>query len=328
MPPQDLTRWEPGRVVAFLHPNLGDAVMLTAFLAALRARYPRAHLVAVTGRLGVDILTATGLVNEVWERGSTRDMRRRLRAQRFDLAIMGYPQNKWLLTAALAGVKVRIGPDEGKYRWLLQARIPWEKGDHEVLAPLGKLLTVLGGGQMGYAPHLTLRSEDQVAAENVWQNVKAPAIALMTGASHPAKAWPRERFHALAEHIQAQGYAVINLGGPSEAGAIPGAIETAGRLSPLATAALLKKCQAVVTNDTGVAHLGAAVRCPVIALYGPTRELVLPLSDPRAVRLCGECDCPRPLTNEGCRQSCLSGVSLEQVRAALDAQLARTQESR
>lgn len=302
--------------------------MLTAFLAALRARYPRAHVVAVTGRLGVDILAATGLVNDVWERGSTRDMRRWLRAERFDLAIMGYPQNKWLLTAALAGVKVRIGPDEGKYRWLLHARIPWEKGDHEVLSPLDKLLTILGGGQMDYTPHLTLRPQDQLAADNVWQNVKAPAIALMTGASHPAKAWPLDRFQALARHIQAQGFTVLNLGGPSEAGAIPGAVESAGVLSPLATAAILTKCQAVVTNDTGVAHLSAAVRCPVVALYGPTRELVLPLSDPQAVRLCGQCDCPRPLTNEGCRQACLPDVSLDQVQASLEANLARTQDSR
>jgi heptosyltransferase-2 len=307
---------------------LGDAVMLTAFLAALRDRYPRAHLVAVTGKLGVEILAATGLMNEVWARGSTRDMRRRLRRERFDLAIMGYPQNKWLLTAALAGVKVRIGPDEGKYRWLLHARIPWEKGDHEVLFPLGKILTALGGKPLDYTPHLTLRPEDQAAADKVWQSVKAPAVALMTGASHPAKAWPIERFQALAQALQAQGHAVINLGGPSEAGAIPGAIETAGVLSPLATAAFLTKCQAVVTNDTGVAHLATAVKCPVVALYGPTRELILPLSDPLAVRLCGACDCPRPLTNEGCRQTCLPMIETSQVQAELHRLLATRAEPR
>jgi ADP-heptose:LPS heptosyltransferase len=72
----------------------------------------------------------------------------------------------------------------------------------------------------------------------------------------------------------------VLLGGPEEtelAGRIclqcgSGVVSLAGKTSLMVTAAILKRCQYLITNDSGIMHLGTAVGTPVVAIFGPTRE--------------------------------------------------------
>lgn len=107
-------------------------------------------------------------------------------------------------------------------------------------------------------------------------------IALVPGAHHATKRWPVVRYAELAALLVRRGHEVVLLGGPSdvelcsavEAASGVHALRADGATSIEATVRMIDTCACVVTNDTGVMHIAAARRAPVVALFGSTvREL-------------------------------------------------------
>jgi len=102
-------------------------------------------------------------------------------------------------------------------------------------------------------------------------------IAIGASASYPLKCWPLANFHFLISDLIAKGWPVVLVGGTNEKETsqlkqeFQGEVHnTAGCLSPLESAELLKHARLVVTNDTSVSHLAEAVSTPAIVLFGPT----------------------------------------------------------
>jgi len=116
--------------------------------------------------------------------------------------------------------------------------------------------------------------------------LRRPLLALVPGSANgPAKQWPASAFAALATRAADEwGAQPVLVGGPADApitAAVAEAadcdcIDLAGRTGLLDLATLLGHCRAVVANDTGGAHLAAALSCPTLVLFGPT--------DPRRTR--------------------------------------------
>jgi ADP-heptose:LPS heptosyltransferase len=102
-------------------------------------------------------------------------------------------------------------------------------------------------------------------------------IALLApgGAAHrPGKRWPAERYAALARGLLDDGVTPVLLGAGSEAGLLaeiaagaPGAINLAGRTELGHIAALARRAEFAVGNDTGPMHIVAACGCPAIVLF-------------------------------------------------------------
>jgi heptosyltransferase-2 len=103
-------------------------------------------------------------------------------------------------------------------------------------------------------------------------------IALAPGAAHHTKRWPLEYWQDLARRLAAAGYAIIAVGGTGDAAAGQAVCDAVGTSSTNAagsfglqgTGALLARCRALVSGDTGVMHMATAVGTPVVALFGPT----------------------------------------------------------
>jgi ADP-heptose:LPS heptosyltransferase len=92
----------------------------------------------------------------------------------------------------------------------------------------------------------------------------------------PARAWPPDRFHELAQALTDDGIEVVVTGAPSER-ALTGrvtsgtpALDLGGRTSLPELAAVLESAAVVVAGNTGPAHLAAAVRTPIVSLFAPT----------------------------------------------------------
>jgi ADP-heptose:LPS heptosyltransferase len=104
----------------------------------------------------------------------------------------------------------------------------------------------------------------------------SPYLVLHPGTSVPARAWPAERFAALAELLVRQGRTVVVTGAPSEraltarVAAGGGVLDLGGRTDLAGLAAVLEGAEAVVVGNTGPAHLAAAVGTPVVSLFAPT----------------------------------------------------------
>ncbi len=121
------------------------------------------------------------------------------------------------------------------------------------------------------------------AAEQFAASLRHQVIAIAPGASHATKRWPLHHWIALARRLTDQGTDVVVLGGDMDRdtadqiafAAVDGArgvIRSAAGFDLPTTAALLRKCRALVAGDTGQMHLATAMGTPVVALFGPTVE--------------------------------------------------------
>lgn len=101
-----------------------------------------------------------------------------------------------------------------------------------------------------------------------------PYVALHPGASVPARAWSRERSAEAVRELAEAGYRVVVTGGPDErdlTAYVAGehGLDLGGRTGAEELAGVLAGADAVVTGNTGPAHLAAAVGTPVVSLFAP-----------------------------------------------------------
>ncbi|MDB4891414.1 MAG: glycosyl transferase family 9, partial [Gemmatimonadetes bacterium] len=99
-------------------------------------------------------------------------------------------------------------------------------------------------------------------------------IALAPGSVWGTKQWPY--YPELAQQLASE-YRIVVVGGAEDAelasaivAAVPSAIDATGKLSLLASAELIRRCAAIVTNDSLPDHLASAMATPTVAIFGPT----------------------------------------------------------
>ena len=252
-----------------------------------------------------------------------RQAARALKPLGFEQAIVLTNSFKSALTPALAGIPRRTGyRGELRYgvlndrRALDQERLPRMVDRFAALADVAPAApTLLADAEA----QRSLLARHRLAADK-------PVVALCPGADYgSAKRWPVERFRALAKRCAAAGASVWVLGSGNDAhagrtiAASGSAVDLCGRTSLLDAVDLLAAASAVVSNDSGLMHVAAAVRVPLVALYGSTSpEFTPPLSE-RAAVLERELDC-RPCFQRECplgHLACLRNISAEHVFNAL-----------
>ncbi|MCZ2403141.1 glycosyltransferase family 9 protein [Paenarthrobacter sp. Z7-10] len=155
---------------------------------------------------------------------------------------------------------------------------------------------------------------------------RQPYVVVHPGAAVPARAWPALHHAAAVELLDGAGYRVIVTGGPSETAltatvAGVAALDLGGRTDLPMLAGVLAGASAVITGNTGPAHLAAAVGTPVVSLFSPVVPAVrwapfgVPLEllgDQNApCRLSRARECPVP------GHPCLSSVSPDEVTEAV-----------
>lgn len=158
------------------------------------------------------------------------------------------------------------------------AMAPVDESEHEA----DRLTRLVGdfdgaGATQGLPPWFPMTEADVGEARTALAaaSVKGPYVVMHPGASRLARRWPADRFATLASELAADGIQVIVSGGPDEVGlagsvadaAGLGVVSLAGVLSVGGMAALLSRSMIAVSNDTGIAHLAAAVGCPVAVIF-------------------------------------------------------------
>jgi heptosyltransferase-2 len=271
-------------------PNwIGDAVMATPALAAIRENFPEAQIMVVANPLVANLFDFHPCCDRVFvfdkrdrHQGAAgfwqfcRDLRR----ERFDLAVLLQNAFEAALMAVLAGIPLRAGYRTDGRGLLLTAGVPTvdkKHGLHHVDYYL-RILQHLGLAAGSRQLRLALDpAEEQWAAgclgPGEW-------LAVNPGASYgSAKRWIPERFAAVADGLAAEyGVKVVLTGGPGER-KIGADIVQAMRHHPLnligstsvrELMAVLSRCRLMVTNDSGPMHIAAAFGVPTVAVFGPT----------------------------------------------------------
>ncbi len=149
-----------------------------------------------------------------------------------------------------------------------------------------------------------------------------PYVVVHPGASVPARAWPPLHHAAAVELLEGAGHRVVVTGGPGETEltatvAGPSGIDLGGLTDLQSLAGVLARAEAVVTGNTGPAHLAAAVGTPVVSLFSPVVPAVrwAPYGVP--LELLGDQNAPCRLSRARIcpvpGHPCLGSVSPEQV---------------
>ena len=321
--------------IAVRLPNwLGDTVMAVPALAAVRAAWPGAR-VLVAGPWAA-LLSEQGLADVLAD--YPRTWRGRLRAADTvaafgpELAILLPNSLEAALAAWYWGARRRVGFAGGGRSGLLTDAVPMASERPHQIDEYLVLTQRCGATATTDRPVLAAPPPDSqtrvearalLAQAGVPARGATPRLAVHLGAAYgPAKLWPLERVAAFCRLVVDKGAAVVLLGAPSDmetAASVTAAAPAAslvGRDRPALLPALLAEVDVLVSGDTGVAHLAAALDTPVVTLFGPTDPR---LSAPRgrAVAVathpvpCAPCfyrDCP-------IEHPCLRGVEPTDVYA-------------
>lgn len=287
----------PPRRILILKPCcLGDLLMATPTLAALRAAYPNAvvHLAvggaaraAVVGNPRLDALVDPGPVGSgPASRRAYVDLMRRLRAGGYDLAITLDRSPVLGALPWLAGIPRRVGLDSGGRGFAHQVRVPAPPAAprHEAEVYLDTLRAL---GIEPRQPRLEFFPgvEDEAAVAGLGLPTDEPLVILHpAGGVNPgmtllSKRWPAARFAALADQVVTEhGARILLVGGPGDQ-TVSAAVTAAMRHAPLdltgrlgfgALGALARRAALYVGNDTGATHLAVAVGAPTLMILGPT----------------------------------------------------------
>lgn len=280
---------------------VGDAVMTIPALRELRRVLPHAHITLATRSWSQGIFSDADFIDEllVYDRGA-RDFgavwqqTRAWRKRSFDLALLFQNAFEAALIATLVGVPNRLGYATDNRRLLLTHPIElpaWRGARHEVfyyLNIINELEESLYGASdiMNNAPVFALEVSEarRNDARSILREHGARAdhtlVALCPGSTNSrAKRWPANNYAALADQvIEHAGVEVLLVGAPDEKNVSQEVatqmryepVMLTGRTSLAQLTAVLSQVDLLVTNDTGPAHIAAALERPTIVIFGPT----------------------------------------------------------
>lgn len=348
--------WGPEvrRILCVRLDNLGDVLMTTPAMRALREAAPGRQLTLLASSAGAQMAPYLPDVDEVirydapWVSGQAEPsaqtdlhMRRALEAGRFDAAVIFtvYSQNPLpaALMCYLAGIPRRLAwCRENPYHLLtdwVQEKEPQQHVRHEVARQLA-LVEHVGATTPDTRMRFAVADEDRHTLDALLatHGVRAdtPYVVLHAGASSASRRYPPERFGEVASHIAAQLRCPVLLTGGLEERETVQRVTSATRasmrrylcdLSGLLTlgqlAALLERAAVLVSNNTGPVHIAAALGTPVVDLYALTNPQHTPWQTPSRV-LFHDVDCRwcyRSVCPEG-HHACLLGVPAAEVAEA------------
>ncbi|MGE5602093.1 MAG: glycosyltransferase family 9 protein, partial [Nitrososphaerales archaeon] len=305
--------------------HLGDVLLLTPALHALRAALPGARLTLMVGPWSTQVMRGNPDVDAIetcafpgFERKAQRSLLAPYRVlfdaaaqlkDRFDTAVVLRYDHWWgAWLAAAAGIPRRLG-----YAWpetepFLTEAVQYEAGRHETRQN-ARLLEALAPGveaALGPTRYAIQEEDDRWVAELLGPQTAAPWVAVHSGAGAAVKQWPVEHWAQVAAALgEARGAHVVLTGGPSEqelTGRIAGkltfeVLNLAGRTSFGQLAALYRRCGVVLGSDSGPLHLAVATGAKTVHLYGPVPAAKFgPWGDParnvvlRSPYICAPCD--------------------------------------
>jgi len=262
---------------------LGDMVLTTPLIAELAGRGP-VDVVATPASAG--LLANNPHVRRVIvydKRGAARGLRgfrriaREMRAVRADAIYMAQGSMRSAALALASGVPLRVGFTTSAGHTLYSRRVPYRRDLHHAarLWQLAEPTREPSAEQM--RPRLYPGAAEIAAVDALLgtRHDPRPLVALAPGSVWATKRWP---YYADLARVLATDARVVVIGSADDAAlaagimaaAGAGAVNATGALSLLASAELIGRCAALVTNDSAPQHLASAMGTPTVTIYGPT----------------------------------------------------------
>lgn len=285
----------PRRLLAVKVHGLGDSVMVRSLLDHFHRRHPEAEIGVLAGSASRDVLTAgSSFQLHHYDRrnlgpGTILRTLHEIRKRRYE-AVIDFEQGSLAGAAFIraAGIRVRAGflPLNSSAKAALLTHAVRFREQDSMWTSFIRLMRIIDRDFPGEVTTTPLPVDDRTRRSiREWIRARAggptdDVIVLHLGSAQkrPYRRWPVQRFIALAERlrIQSPNLFIVLTGQPFESALIQEFVDGyAGRAadaielnSITKVAALLAECDLLVSNDTGIMHLGAAMRAPTVGIFG------------------------------------------------------------
>ncbi|MDA8390084.1 MAG: glycosyltransferase family 9 protein [Gammaproteobacteria bacterium] len=253
---------------------LGDTLMLTPLLAALRTAHPQARIVMTCSPAFLPLYRGRpyGVEAMAFDPRDRSTLAALRKAGPYDLAIVpAESRHGWLARAANARWVRGFAGDAWYYRAALDETVPYP-AQLEVLADL--MARLAGGPGPGtYDPR-----QWPAPARGSRPLAQGPYVVLHLGAGSPLKYWPTSHWQEVAASFSAKGFAVVLSAGHGQEGLAQAVdpkrrfVHLAGTLDLVELWHLFAGARLLIAPDTGVVHLAKHTRTPTVALFGPGQQ--------------------------------------------------------
>jgi len=281
-------------------PNwLGDCIMATPVIADVKIHFPNAKLTLMCKEGMEALFLGNPAVYEIFtfatpstfiHRLEHHDVIEKLREGHWDLGILlpnSFTSAWWFFRGR---VKKRLGFRANGRSLLLTYGVPFpkERGREHLVLTYKRVLAPLDIPLSATFPTLFVMDKEKEAIEQLLTQYQIPKGARIIGvnptaAYGPAKCWPKERYHELARRlIQEDPHCYILVFGDQgsadlcnyvTSGLGTRGVNLAGRTSLRELIAFIQKLDLFITNDSGPMHMAAALKTPLIAIFGSTSDV-------------------------------------------------------
>jgi len=291
---------EKESILVVLIAGIGDLVMASKSLRALRRGHPDARIDLVTTADAVSIAEKYPYINRVWS-FPLRELRAdktylldvlkllsRLRKTTYDYAVNLFPVNTWLgglkMGCFFAPLKarVKIGHDHSALRLFVNRKVPSKIFQMHRVDAMTEIACMLGGVSDGKGLDIFWEHSTEEECRRLFEGAGIERgdrviVAVNPGADRATKRWGASCFASVADRIADEfNSQIFILGGPGEEDVgeqismkmTKKAENCAGKLTLPQLACVLSRCNLLITKDTGPMHIAAAVDTPIVALFG------------------------------------------------------------
>ncbi|KPA12260.1 ADP-heptose:LPS heptosyltransferase [Candidatus Magnetomorum sp. HK-1] len=319
---------------------IGDAIMTTPAVRAIRNHFPHAHITMLAKPWVVPVFANSPHVDQIISYDENLNYNglkgkiqliNDLREQKFDTAILLQNAIEAAIIAFFSGIPMRVGFNTDGRHLLLTHPIQCTKEIKQIHQTRYYVRMLEGAGinSDGYDLELYVGNQDRQYAYqflcSIEKNPNIKWIGINPSATYGnAKQWFPERFAQLADKIcESYNAGILIFGGPKDRDLGEKvrlmmnnpAVNLAGKTSLGQAIALIQQCHVFVTNDSGLMHIACALKTPLAAIFGSTNPITTgPIGKntqivqvPTPCSPCLKTDCPKP------HHTCMDSVSVESV---------------
>jgi heptosyltransferase-3 len=328
----------PKKILLIQLRQIGDVLMCTPALRALRSRYKDTYIAFLIEKESSDLLSLNPYLNEVIVVDKKKyknpfySLKQiwKVRKNSFDLVIdfLGNPRSAYF--SFLSGAKHRVGYDYPFRRYFYNMVIKNDKTPKYAALTRLDALKILGIENYEVGLDFFISDEARLFAKKFFEESKIDAKDLLVSISPTSRRsfrrWALERYARLADWLISQFNArIILVWGPGERGFVE-KIKHFMKKDPIISyetknlfelGAILKRCDLHMGNDNGTKHIAVAMGKPTITIYGPANPISwTPPDFSRHKFLKKEVDCPDcdRIKHKCTKLSCLDLITVEDVQ--------------
>jgi heptosyltransferase-2 len=339
---KDEARPDFKRIMIARTDKIGDLVLSTPVLKAVRQAYPKSYIAAVVRPYAADVIKDNPYIDELipydkegesvlWDLKFVM----KLRSKKFDVAILLHPKNRTHIIAFLAGIPHRVGYNK-KLGILLTKKIPHLKQyglKHEIDYTLD-ILKYIGINPKDKSLYVAkdIIAEHKIDGIFKYSGItpKDTVIVLHPGASCPSKRWSTARFAEIADKLADKFLAkIVIIAGPHDKGygdqvaaaMRAGNLNLSGKTVVSEIVSVLRRSKLFISNDSGPVHIACAVGTPTISIFGRSDRGLSPERwkpvGPKDVYLHKDVGC-RTCLSHNCKKgfACIQAVTADDVYSA------------